>query len=185
MLNCNTTINENIEKILIDENEIKNAVKQLGKRISADYNGKDLLLVGVLKGAFVFLSDLMREIEFPCGVDFIVAKSYGMNAVSGDLKIIKDIEQDISGRHVILVEDILDTAATLSSLAHILSSRNPASLKTAAFLDKKIERTIKFEADYKCFDIENEFVVGYGLDYAEMFRNLPYVGVVKRELYMK
>lgn len=178
------SFNKDIERILLSETQIKTAIEKLGAQITADYKGKNPLLVGILKGSVVFLSDLMREINLPCSLDFTVVKSYGMSSESsGELDIIKDLEFDINGRDVILIEDILDSGNTLNRLIHTLLKRNPNSVKTAVFLNKNVNRVYDLKADYKCFDIENEFVVGYGLDYAEMFRNLPYVGVLKREFY--
>ena len=132
------------------------------------------------------MADLMREIELNCDIDFMVAKSYGNSAVSsGNVKIIKDLDTDITGRDIIIVEDILDSARTLYSVRNYLLQKNPASVKICTLLDKQVERAYDLRADYKCFDIENEFVVGYGLDYAEKYRCLPYVGVLKREVYEK
>ncbi len=179
-------MNKDIERILHSEEDIKAAVKQIGTQITADYAGKAPLLVGILKGSVVFMADLMREIELNCDIDFMVAKSYGNAAVSsGNVKIIKDLDTDVTGRDLIIVEDILDSARTLYSVRNYLMQKNPASVKICTLLDKKVERAFDLKADYKCFDIENEFVVGYGLDYAEKYRCLPYVGVLKREVYEK
>lgn len=179
-------MNKDIERILHSEEDIKAAVKQIGTQITADYAGKAPLLVGILKGSVVFMADLMREIDLNCDIDFMVAKSYGNSAVSsGNVKIIKDLDTDVTGRDLIIVEDILDSARTLYSVRNYLMQKNPASVKICTLLDKKVERAFDLKADYKCFDIENEFVVGYGLDYAEKYRCLPYVGVLKREVYEK
>ena len=179
-------MNKDIERILHSEEDIKAAVKQIGTQITADYAGKAPLLVGILKGSVVFMADLMREIDLNCDIDFMVAKSYGNAAVSsGNVKIIKDLDTDVTGRDLIIVEDILDSARTLYSVRNYLMQKNPASIKICTLLDKKVERAFDLKADYKCFDIENEFVVGYGLDYAEKYRCLPYVGVLKREVYEK
>ncbi|MBO5378151.1 MAG: hypoxanthine phosphoribosyltransferase [Ruminiclostridium sp.] len=179
-------MNKDIERILHSEEDIKAAVKQIGTQITADYAGKAPLLVGILKGSVVFMADLMREIDLNCDIDFMVAKSYGNAAVSsGNVKIIKDLDTDVTGRDLIIVEDILDSARTLYSVRNYLMQKNPASVKICTLLDKKVERAFDLKADYKCFDIENEFVVGYGLDYAEKYRCLPYVGVLKREVYEK
>jgi len=168
------------EKILFDKTAIAKAVKRVGAEISHDYTGKTPLFVGILKGSFMFMADLVREVDLPCQMEFMAAKSYGDSAVSsGVVRITKDIDADIEGRDVIIVEDILDTANTLGSVCEVLRQRNPASLKICVFLDKKVDRKIPVEADYVCFDIENEFVVGYGLDYAEKYRNLPYLGTLK------
>lgn len=179
-------MNKDIERILHSEEDIKAAVKKIGVQITADYAGKTPLLVGILKGSVVFMADLMREIDLNCDIDFMVAKSYGNAAVSsGNVRIIKDLDTDITGRDLIIIEDILDSARTLYSVRNYLMQKNPASVKICTLLDKKVERAFDLKADYKCFDIENEFVVGYGLDYAEKYRCLPYVGVLKREVYEK
>ena len=179
-------MNKDIERILFSEDDLKAAAKKVGAQITKDYEGKNPLLVGILKGSVVFMADLMREIELNCDIDFMVAKSYGNAAVSsGNVKIIKDLDTDITGRDIIIIEDILDSARTLYSVRNYLMQKNPASVKICTLLDKQVERAFDLKADYKCFDIENEFVVGYGLDYAEKYRCLPYVGVLKREVYEK
>jgi len=179
-------MNKDIERILFSEESLKAAVRKIGQQITKDYEGKAPLLVGILKGSVVFMADLMREIELNCDIDFMVAKSYGNAAVSsGNVKIIKDLDTDITGRDIIIIEDILDSARTLYSVRNYLLQKNPASVKICTLLDKQVERAFDLKADYKCFDIENEFVVGYGLDYAEKYRCLPYVGVLKREVYEK
>ncbi|MDR2531350.1 MAG: hypoxanthine phosphoribosyltransferase [Oscillospiraceae bacterium] len=177
-------MNNDVERIICSEEQIAVAVKQLGARITEDYAGKRPVLLCVLKGASLFHADLIRAVNLPCEVDFITAKSYGMGAKSsGKLRILKEPDINICGRDLIIVEDILDTAVTLSALIHTLLESKPSSIKTAVFLDKNIGREKPVKADYKCFDAENEFLVGYGLDYAERYRNLPYVGVLKREIY--
>ncbi|MDR2558383.1 MAG: hypoxanthine phosphoribosyltransferase [Oscillospiraceae bacterium] len=177
-------MNRDVERILYSEKQIAEAVKSLGERITRDYAGKIPVLLGILKGSSIFHADLMRAIDLPCEIDFLSAKSYGMGAQSsGKLRILKEPDIDIRNRDVIIVEDILDTAVTLSALLHTLSLKEPASLKTAVFLDKNIGIEKPVKADYKCFDAENEFLVGYGLDYAEKYRNLPYIGILKREIY--
>lgn len=179
-------MNKDIERILFSREELHAAVEKVGKQISTDYAGKKPLLVGILKGSVVFMADLMREIDLPCDIDFMVAKSYGNAAVSsGNVRILKDLDTDITGRDILLVEDILDSARTLYSVRNYLMQKNPASVKICTLLDKQVERTIDIKADYKCFDVENEFVVGYGLDYAELYRTLPYIGILKREVYEK
>jgi len=179
-------MNKDIERILYSKDELHAAVEKVGRQITEDYSGKLPLLVGILKGSVVFMADLMREINLPCDIDFIVAKSYGNAAVSsGNVRILKDLDTDINGRDVILIEDILDSARTLYSVRNYLMQKNPASVKICTLLDKKAERSFDISADYKCFDIKNEFVVGYGLDYAEMYRTLPYIGVLKKEIYEK
>jgi hypoxanthine phosphoribosyltransferase len=169
----------NAEKILYSQAEIAEAVNRVASEISRDYAGKTPLFIGVLKGSFVFMADLVRAVDLPCRVDFMVVKSYGQGTVSsGYVRIVKDIDEVIEGRDVIVVEDILETANTLQSVCEVLRARNPASLRVCVFLDKKINRKVQIEADYVCFDVKDEFVVGYGLDYAEKYRNLPYLGVL-------
>jgi len=170
---------EEISKIILSEEEIRQAVTRLGEQITSDYTGKTPLLIGVLKGSFIFLSDLARAIDLPCEIDFVMAKSYGMNKESsGVVRIVKDVDADIKGRDVIIVEDILESANTLFSVCEVLKAREPASLKVCVFLDKKVKRDIEFNADYTCFEVENKFLVGYGLDCREKFRCLPYVGAI-------
>ena len=177
-------MHKDLERILFSEEELNEKIKETGKRITEDYKGKNPILIGILKGSVVFMSDIMRAVDLDCSIDFMVAKSYGDSAVSsGNVRIIKDVDCDISGRDVIIIEDILDTARTMSAVKKYLLTKNPASVKICTLLDKKVEKTENVTADYKCFDIENEFVVGYGLDYAEKYRNLPYIGVLKREIY--
>lgn len=173
-----------IEKVLFDENKISELVKKVGKQISEDYKGKKLLLVSVLKGSVLFMADLMRAIEIPCEIDFMVVSSYGSGTrTSGKVRIIKDLGIDIKGYDVIIVEDILDSGVTLSTLKQMLESREPASIKICTFFDKPERRIADITADYIGSRVPDEFVVGYGLDYDEKFRNLPYVGVLKRECY--
>lgn len=179
-------MHKDLERILFSEAELKDKVKALGSRITEDYKGKSPVLIGILKGSVVFMADLMREINLNCSIDFMVARSYGNEAVSsGEVKILKDIDSDISGRDVIIVEDILDSARTLCAVKNYLLTKKPASVRICTLLDKKVEKAADITADYKCFDIENEFVVGYGLDYAEKYRTLPYIGVLKKEIYEK
>jgi len=177
-------MNADIEKVIYTEEKIAEAVAALGAQITKDYKGKIPILLCVLKGASVFHADLMRKIDLFADVDFIVVKSYGMNAhSSGKLRILKEPDLDISGRDVIVIEDILDTAVTLSALSHTLAQNKPNSLKVAVFMDKDLGKEKPVKADYKCFDAPNGFLVGYGLDYAERYRNLPYVGILKKEIY--
>lgn len=174
-----------VERILFTEEQIKNAVKELGKRITEDYAGDPPIVVGILKGSFIFMSDLMREIDLNCDIDFMIAKSYGNATVSsGAVNIVKDLDTDITGRNVLIVEDILDTARTLTAVKDLLMDRSAKSVKIAALLDKvTAQRVSDLTADYKCFDVGNEFVVGYGLDFAEKYRGLKYIGVLKPEIY--
>ncbi len=179
-------MDEIISEILYSQEDIAQAVKEIGRQITEDYRGKKPLLVGILKGSITFMADLMRAIDIDCEIDFMVAQSYGNSATSsGVVQIKKDLETDIEGRDVILIEDILDTARTLRAVKETLKSRNPSSIKICTLLDKKVERSIEIKADYKCFDIENQFVVGYGLDYAQSYRCLPYIGILKKEIYEK
>ena len=158
----------------------------MGEQISKDYNGKKLLLVSVLKGSVVFMADLMRNITIPCEIDFMVVSSYGAGTkTSGNIKIIKDLNIDIADYDLLIVEDILDSGVTLSTLKKMLEGRKPASIKICTFLDKPERRKADIKADYCGFAVPDEFIVGYGLDFDEKFRNLPYVGVLKRECYEK
>ncbi len=175
---------DDIERVLVTEKEIAKAVEKLGAQISEDYKDKNLLLVSVLKGSVVFMADLMRAITIRCKIDFMSVSSYGAGVnTSGAVKIIKDLDIPLEDYDILIVEDILDSGITLSYIRELLSQRKPASIKIATLLDKPERRRVDIKADYSCFHIPDEFVVGYGLDYAEVYRNLPYIGVVKRELY--
>ncbi len=175
-----------IAKILISEEQIKSKVRELGEGISLDYQDKNLVVIGILKGAIVFLADLVREIKVPLQMDFMAVSSYGTSThTSGVVRILKDLEGDIAGKDILLVEDIIDTGLTLSYLKENLKARRPASLKICTFLDKPSRRKADLLPDYKGYDIPDEFVVGYGLDFSGKFRNLPYVGVLKPECYQK
>lgn len=165
-----------ISRILVPENELRAAVKAAGQRISTEYEGKPLLLVSILKGAFMFLSDLCREVTIPCEVGFMAAKSYYEGTQSaGNVQITMDLKQDISGYHVIIVEDIVDTGRTLKDVVELLKKRNPLSLKVVTLLDKPDRRVVDFKADEVLFTIPDHFVIGYGLDCGEYYRNLPYI----------
>jgi hypoxanthine phosphoribosyltransferase len=172
-----------IAEILVDRQAIQVKVADLGRRISDDYRGNSLVLVGLLRGAIVFLSDLMRAIDIPIQLDFIGISSYGASTESGAVRLVMDLETDIAGRHVLIVEDIVDTGKTLSYLAETLKARQPASLRICALLDKPERRQVPIAVDYVGFEIPDKFVVGYGLDFAEGYRNLPFVGVLKEHLY--
>lgn len=175
---------DDVEKILYSSEEIDEMVKELGKTISEDYKGKDLLLVGLLKGSVIFISDLMRCIDIPCGIDFMDVSSYGASTVSsGVVNIIKDLDAPIEGKDVLIVEDILESGRTLAKVVEMLETRGPASIKVCTLLDKPEGRKVEFEADYVGTRIPDEFVIGYGLDYNEYYRNLPFVGVLKRSVY--
>jgi hypoxanthine phosphoribosyltransferase len=168
-----------IGEVLVQKDELDNRVKQLGREISADYEGSDLVLVGVLKGAVFFLSDLMRHIEIPCEVDFMAVASYGSATdSSGVVRILKDLDAAIEGRDVLIVEDIVDSGLTLQYLLRNLGGRGPRSLEVCALLTKPERRRVDLSPRYVGFEIPDRFVVGYGLDYAERYRNLPYVAVL-------
>ena len=175
---------DDIESIFFTEEAIAEKVKELGTRITKDYAGKDPLLVGVLKGSFVFMADLMRQIDLNCEVEFMAVSSYGSGTTTtGAVKITKDLNHNIEGRHVILIEDILDSGVTLHYLRNYLMSRRPASISICALLDKPARRLADVKADYVGFNCPDAFIVGYGLDYAEKYRNLPYIGMLKPEIY--
>ena len=174
-----------IESVLISAEEIQRKVAEMGKRISADYAGKEPVFVGVLKGCFIFMSDLMRNVDINCTMDFMAVSSYSGTSTTGAVKINKDLSEDIEGRDVIIVEDILDSGITLSYLKGYLLNRKPASIKIATLMDKPARRRADVYADYSCFEVPDAFVVGYGLDYNEKYRNLPYIGVLKPEIYEK
>ncbi len=180
-------MNDDIREILVAEEQLRAKVAELGAQISRDYAGKDLLLVSILKGAVVFMADLMRAVTIPCSIDFMIVSSYGGSNTesTGLVKIIKDLDADLTGRDVLLVEDILDTGVTLSNLIPVLRMRNPNSVRICAILDKPTRRRADIHSDYEGFSVPDEFVVGYGLDYNEKYRNLPYVGVLKPEVYAK
>ena len=181
------SMNDDIKNVLVSEEQLKAKVAELGAQISKDYKGKNLVLVSILKGSVVFMADLMRAISNPCNIDFMVVSSYGGSntTTSGLVKIIKDLDGDLSGKDVLIVEDILDTGVTLSNLVPMLKMRNPSSVKICTILDKPSRRKADIAPDYEGFQVPDEFVVGYGLDYDEKYRNLPYVGVLKPEIYEK
>jgi len=173
-----------IGEILYSPEDISKRIKELGKQISEEYAGKEIILVCILKGSYVFTADLSREIDVPCSVEFMQVSSYADSTVSsGSLKIIKDINVPVDDKHLIIIEDIIDTGITLNNLKKMLSTRNPASLKLCAFLDKPSRRKVDIEADYVGYEVEDNFLVGYGLDYAQKYRNLPFVAILKEEIY--
>ena len=173
-----------VEEILIPEEEIKKRVQELGEEITRDYEGKEILAICVLKGASVFMADLVRHIKVPLKFDFIAVSSYGDSTFSlGAVKILKDIDQDIAGKDVLLVEDIIDTGYTLNYLKRIFQARNPNSLKVCTLLSKPSRRKIDVEVDYCGFEIPDKFVVGYGLDFRGYYRNYPYIFTLKEEIY--
>jgi hypoxanthine phosphoribosyltransferase len=175
-----TEVHRDIEKILITADEIQDKITELAKQITEDYRDKDLLLVGVLKGAFVFMSDLARQIDLPIEFDFMAVSSYGTaTKSSGVVRILKDLDYEITDRHVLLVEDIIDSGLTISYLLRYLEARRPASLEICSLFWKKGEQAVPLDVKFPGFEIPPVFVVGYGLDYAEKYRNLPYIGVLK------
>lgn len=175
---------QDIDRVLISEEELANIVRDLGDRISEDYKGKDLLLVSVLKGSVIFMADLMRAIKIPCNIDFMAVSSYGSGTKSsGVVKIIKDLDSSIEGKDLLIVEDILDSGRTLSYIREILNARNPSSIRICTLFDKPDRREVDLYADYIGSRVPNEFIVGYGLDYNEYYRNLPYIGALKKSVY--
>lgn len=179
-------MNDDIEKVVFDEETIRMRVGELGKKISSDYGDvpEEVFCIGILKGAAIFYTDLVRQISLPVRFDFMIASSYG-NATesSGTVRILKDLDFDIKGKHVILVEDIIDSGTTMHYLLDYIRLRKAASVKLCAFLNKPSRRTVEVPIDYCGYDVPDEFLVGYGLDYAEKYRNLPYIGVLKKEIY--
>lgn len=177
-------LNNDIARILITEAELRRRTRELGQQISRDYQGKDLHLICVLKGGVTFLVDLMREICIPHSIDFMATSSYGdATETSGVVRILKDLDIPIAGRNVLIVDDIIDSGLTIAYLRRILLERQPASLRICTLLNKKERRVVDVPLDYIGFDIPNEFVVGYGMDFRELYRNLRFVGVLKPELY--
>ncbi len=173
-----------VQEVLISSEEIEAKVREIGARISEDYRGERLLLVGVLRGAVVVMSDLMRNVDLPCELDFMDISSYGTGtSSSGVVRILKDLEEDITGRHVLIVEDIIDTGLTLSYLRRSLLARKPLSLEICSLLSKPSRRRVELDVKYLGFEVPDEFVVGYGLDYAGAYRNLPDICVLKPEVF--
>ena len=179
-------MNKDVEKILLNEEQIVKICKDLGEQITKDYEGKNLLVVGILKGSVLFFSDVIRNIDLDLAIDFMVVSSYGAGSTTtGMVQILKDITTDISDKNVLIVEDIVDTGVTLYNVKNVLLERGAESVKICTFLDKPSRRKANITADYIGCEVPDEFVVGYGLDYAEKYRNLPYLGVLKREVYEK
>ena len=177
---------KDIEKVLLSEKEIADIIANLGQQISKDYKDKNLLMVSILKGSVVFMADLMRAIDIHCRIDFMCVSSYGSGTLSsGSVKIIKDLDIDLKDYDLLLVEDILDSGKTLSNVKQMLLTRNPSSVKICTFLDKPARREADIKVDYVGAVVPDEFVVGYGLDYDEKYRNLPYLGVLKPSVYEK
>ena len=180
----NDNMKEDVLRVLLSEDEIREKVRELGGKITADYKNSNLMLVTVLKGAVVFLADLMRQIDVPAEIDFMVVSSYGSGVKSsGVVKIVKDLDVPLAGKDILIVEDILDSGLTLSYIKELLESRGPRSIRIATLLDKPSRRKVDLQADYIGFSVPDEFVIGYGLDYDEKYRNLPFVGVLKPCVY--
>ena len=177
-------LEKDIQEILFTEEQLNKRVNEIARQIEADYAGQEIMLISVLRGSFIFMADLCRAIDLPCTLDFMSVSSYGSGTSStGQVQITKDLSEDIAGRNLIVVEDILDSGNTLSYLLDILKRRRPASLRLCALLDKPERRVKPVELHYCGFSIPDTFVVGYGLDYAEKYRNLPYIGILKPEIY--
>ncbi len=177
-------MNNDIKEVLISTDALAARVRELGEQISADYAGRSILMVGVLRGAVIFMADLARAISRPVAIDFIAVSSYGASThSSGVVRIIKDLDEDIAGKHLLIVEDIIDSGLTLKYLYDNLQSRKPASVRICTLLSKPSRRKVDVPVDYNGFTIPDDFVVGYGLDFAEKYRNLPFVGVLKPEAY--
>ena len=176
-------MHQDIQKILLTEEQIQSKVRELAKQLSADYADKDPVFIGVLKGCVVFFGDMIKYIDIPCQIDFMWISSY-QGTESRQMLVRQDVTADIKGRHVLILEDILDSGRTLAAIKEILLQRGPASVKICTLLDKPEGRVVPLEADYTCFTVPDEFVVGFGLDYNEGYRNLPYVGVLKPEVYL-
>ena len=173
-----------IAEILYTEEQLAEIVKNIGRRISEDYKDKNLFMVSVLKGSLIFMADLMRAVDIPCSIDFLSVSSYGSGtSTSGAVRILKDLDSSMEGKDLLVVEDILDSGMTLSFLLKTLSARNPASIRLCTFLDKPERRRVDIRPDYVGAEVPDKFIVGYGLDYAEKYRNLPYIGVLKPEVY--
>lgn len=175
-----------IKRVLISQEELASRIKAMGDEISADYAGKEILMIGVLRGAVIFMADLARAIKVPVALDFMAVSSYGSSTTSsGIVRIIKDLDEEIQGKHILIVEDIIDSGLTLKYLLENIKSRKPASVKICTLLNKPERRKADVDINYNGFIVPDEFVVGYGLDYAEKYRNLPFIGVLKPEVYEK
>lgn len=180
------SMKDDILEVLLTEEQIRNKIKEIGAQITRDYAGKTPFFLGVLKGCYVFMADLVRNVDLQCTMDFMAVSSYGGGtSTTGAVRITKDLTRDIEGKDVIIVEDILDSGVTLSYLKKYLANRNPASLRIVTLLDKPARRRVDIEPDYCGFSVPDEFVVGFGLDYAEQYRNLPYIGILKPEIYSR
>ena len=177
-------LEKDIESVVFSAEQLKQRVREIAAEIERDYAGKEIMLISVLRGSFVFMADLCRAIDLPCTIDFMSVSSYGKGTTSsGQVQITKDLSEDITDRHIIVVEDILDSGNTLSYLLKILENRHPASIRLCTLLDKPDRRVKPVQVHYSGFTIPDAFVVGYGLDYAEKYRNLPYIGILKPRVY--
>ncbi len=180
------SMHNDVEEILFTEEQLAEITSRIAAQINEDYKDKNLLLVSVLKGSLIFMADLMRKITIPCKIDFLSVSSYGSDTKSsGEVRILKDLDQSLEGKDLLVVEDILDSGNTLSFLLKTLAARNPASIRLCTLLDKPERRKAEVYADYIGAQVDDKFIVGYGLDYAEYYRNLPYIGALKREVYEK
>ena len=185
-MNQDCLLFQDLSSVLYTQEQLQEAVTELGRRITQDYQGKAPLMICILKGASVFFTDLIRQIDLPLEIEFMAISSYGASTVSsGEVRMIKDLDRPILGRDVLIVEDIVDSGMTLSYLTRLLNSRGASSLKLVSLLDKPSRRTVPLTVDYSCFQIPDAFVVGYGLDYNEKYRNLPVVGVLDPKVYTK
>lgn len=175
-----------VESVLLSAEELAKRIEELGAEITEDYAGKEILMIGVLRGAVLFMADLARAIKVPVAIDFMAVSSYGSGTnSSGVVRILKDLDEDVAGKHVLVVEDIIDSGLTLNYLLDNLKSRKPASIKLCTLLNKPERRKVQVNIDYNGFDVPDYFVIGYGLDYAEKYRNLPFIGILKPEVYSK
>jgi len=175
---------EDIKEVLFTEKQIREKVKEMGRKISEEYKGKELVLIGVLKGSVPFMAELLKEITIPCYMDFMAVSSYGASTTSsGVVRILKDLDFEIEGKDILIVEDIIDTGITLRYLIEYLKGRKPNSVEITCLLNKQERRKVEIDVKYLGFDVPDYFLVGYGLDYAEKYRNLPYVGILKEEVY--
>jgi hypoxanthine phosphoribosyltransferase len=173
-----------VERVLLSEKQLAERIEEIGAKITADYAGKEILMIGVLRGAVLFMADLARAIKIPVAIDFMAVSSYGAGtSSSGVVRILKDLDEDVEGKHVLVVEDIIDSGLTLNYLIDNLKSRKPASIKICTLLNKPERRKVNVDISYNGFTIPDHFVIGYGLDYAEKYRNLPFIGILKPEIY--
>lgn len=175
---------QDIERVLLSEEQLRQRVRELGEEISKEYAGKEILMIGVLRGAVMFMADLARAITVPVMIDFMAVSSYGTStSSSGIVRILKDLDEEVAGKHVLIVEDIIDSGLTLSYLVDNIKSRQPASVRICTLLNKPERRKVDLEVNYNGFTVPDEFVVGYGLDYAEKYRNVPFIGILKPAIY--